>query len=99
LTDSDSAWYGTGASELNIGTVMKKRRHEVFLASKSHDYTYDGTMALFDQSLKRLQTTTSTCISTICSDDSQSSSNCSRSTAPARHSSGSATRVRSGTSA
>ena len=51
-----SAWYGTGASELNIGTVMKKRRSEVFLASKSHDYTYDGTMALFDQTLKRLQT-------------------------------------------
>jgi aryl-alcohol dehydrogenase-like predicted oxidoreductase len=51
-----SAWYGTGASELNIGTVMKKRRDEVFLASKSHDYTYDGTMALFDQTLKRLQT-------------------------------------------
>ncbi|HYK92063.1 MAG TPA: aldo/keto reductase [Acidobacteriota bacterium] len=51
-----SAFYGTGASELNIGTVMKKRRNEVFLASKSHNYTYDGTMALFDQSLKRLQT-------------------------------------------
>jgi aryl-alcohol dehydrogenase-like predicted oxidoreductase len=51
-----SAWYGTGASELNIGTVMKKRRNEVFLASKSHDYTYDGTMALFEQSLRRLQT-------------------------------------------
>ena len=51
-----SALYGTGASELNIGTVMKDRREEVFLASKSHDYTYDGTMALIDQSLKRLQT-------------------------------------------
>lgn len=51
-----SALYGTGASELNIGTVMKERREEVFLTSKSHDYTYDGTMALIDQSLKRLQT-------------------------------------------
>jgi aryl-alcohol dehydrogenase-like predicted oxidoreductase len=51
-----SAWYGTGASELNIGTVMRERRDEVFLASKSHDYTYDGTMALVQQSLKRLQT-------------------------------------------
>ncbi len=51
-----SAFYGTGASELNIGTVMKQRRNEVFLASKSHDYTYDGTMALFEQSLRRLQT-------------------------------------------
>jgi aryl-alcohol dehydrogenase-like predicted oxidoreductase len=51
-----SAAYGTGASELNIGTVMKERRDEVFLASKSHDYTYDGTMALVHQSLRRLQT-------------------------------------------
>ena len=51
-----SAFYGTGASELNIGTVMRERRDEVFLASKSHDYTYDGTMALVEQSLRRLQT-------------------------------------------
>jgi aryl-alcohol dehydrogenase-like predicted oxidoreductase len=51
-----SALYGNGASELNIGTVMSKRRDEVFLASKSHDYTYDGTMALVEQSLRRLQT-------------------------------------------
>jgi hypothetical protein len=51
-----SAAYGTGASELNIGTVMKERRNEVFLASKSHDYTYDGAMALVHQSLRRLQT-------------------------------------------
>jgi aryl-alcohol dehydrogenase-like predicted oxidoreductase len=51
-----SALYGHGASELNIGTVMRERRDEVFLASKSHDYTYDGTMALVQQSLRRLQT-------------------------------------------
>ncbi|MBN1812406.1 MAG: aldo/keto reductase [Anaerolineae bacterium] len=51
-----SALYGNGASELNIGTVMKERRDEVFLATKSHDYTYDGTMALVEQSLRRLQT-------------------------------------------
>jgi len=51
-----SAWYGTGASELNIGTVLRERRDQVFLASKSHDYTYDGTMALLQQSLRRLQT-------------------------------------------
>lgn len=48
--------YGNGASELNIGTVMKERRGEVFLASKSHNYTYDGTMALVEESLRRLQT-------------------------------------------
>lgn len=51
-----SAWYGSGASELTIGSVMRERRDEVFLASKSHDYTYDGTMALLEQSLRRLQT-------------------------------------------
>jgi aryl-alcohol dehydrogenase-like predicted oxidoreductase len=51
-----SALYGNGASELNIGTVIRERRDEVFLASKSHDYTYDGTMALVQQSLRRLQT-------------------------------------------
>lgn len=51
-----SAMYGDGASELNIGTVMRERRDQVFLASKSHDYTYDGTMALIQQTLRRLQT-------------------------------------------
>ena len=51
-----SARYGAGASELNIGMVMKERRDEVFLATKSHDDTYDGTMALISQSLRRLQT-------------------------------------------
>ncbi len=51
-----AAFYGDGASELNIGTVMRKRRNEVFLATKSHNYTYDGTMALIEQSLRRLQT-------------------------------------------
>jgi aryl-alcohol dehydrogenase-like predicted oxidoreductase len=48
--------YGSGGSETNIGYVMKERRNEVFLATKSQDYTYDGTMRLFEQSLRRLQT-------------------------------------------
>ena len=48
--------YGSGGSETNIGTVMKKRRDEVFLATKTHDRTYDGTLRLFEQSLNRLQT-------------------------------------------
>jgi hypothetical protein len=30
-----------GTSERNIGQVMKYRRNEVFLASKTHDRTYD----------------------------------------------------------
>lgn len=48
--------YGDGISETHIGMVMKERRKEVFLATKSHDFTYDGTMRLFEESLKRLQT-------------------------------------------
>lgn len=48
--------YGRGVSEEYIGMVMKERRNEVFLATKSHDYTYDGTMRMAEQSLKRLQT-------------------------------------------
>lgn len=45
-----------GHSERNMGQVMKTRRKEVFLASKTHDRTYDGSMRLLEQSLKNLQT-------------------------------------------
>ncbi len=48
--------YGRGISETYIGRVMKDRRDEVFLATKSHDYSYAGTMRLIEQSLERLQT-------------------------------------------
>ncbi len=48
--------YGRGTSETYIGRVMKERRGEVFLATKSHDYSYQGTMRLAEESLKRLQT-------------------------------------------
>ena len=48
--------YGGGISETYIGEVMKDRRDEVFLATKSHDYSYDGTLRLCEQSLERLQT-------------------------------------------
>jgi uncharacterized protein len=51
-----AASYGRGISEQYIGEVMKHRRDEVFLATKSHDRSYDGTMRLFEQSLKSLQT-------------------------------------------
>lgn len=62
-----AAWYGRptekipgdevrGHSERNIGQVMKYRRNEVFLASKTHDRTYDGSMRLLEKSLKNLQT-------------------------------------------
>ncbi len=62
-----AAWYGRpttaitqeeahGHSERNIGQVMKNRRKEVFLATKTHERTYDGSMRLMERSLKNLQT-------------------------------------------
>lgn len=45
-----------GTSERNMGKVLKYRRDEVFLATKTHDRTYDGSMRLLEQSLKNLQT-------------------------------------------
>lgn len=45
-----------GDAELKVGKVMKRRRGEVFLATKTHDRTKKGTTALLEQSLKRLQT-------------------------------------------
>lgn len=51
-----AAAYGRGISEQYIGEVMKTRRKEVYLASKTHDRTYDGSMRLLEQSLKNLQT-------------------------------------------
>lgn len=48
--------YSAGQSELNYGVVLAKRRNEVFLASKTGDRTYDGTMRSVEESLKRLQT-------------------------------------------
>jgi predicted aldo/keto reductase-like oxidoreductase len=53
--DTASA-YGGGNSEKNIGLVIKYRRHEVYLASKTHDRSYDGSMRLLETSLERLQT-------------------------------------------
>jgi len=48
--------YGGGQSELNYGEVLAKRRNEVFLATKTGERTYDGTMRSVEASLKRLQT-------------------------------------------
>jgi uncharacterized protein len=50
--------YGAGTSERNIGRVLRKRRSEVFLATKTLDRTYDGTMRLAESSLRNLQTDT-----------------------------------------
>jgi uncharacterized protein len=51
-----AALYGRGASETAIGEVMRTRRNEVFLASKTYDRSYDGSMRLLELTLKRLQT-------------------------------------------
>ncbi len=51
-----AASYGGGISQLNIGRVMKTRRSEVWLSTKTHDRTYDGSMKLLEESLKNLQT-------------------------------------------
>ena len=53
-----AARYGgdTPWSERYIGQVMKRRRGEVFLASKTHDRTRDGSLKLLEQSLELLQT-------------------------------------------
>ena len=48
--------YGRGDSESNIGRVMEYRREEVFLATKTPDRTYDGTMRQLEMSLERLRT-------------------------------------------
>ncbi|MGM0689745.1 MAG: aldo/keto reductase [Bacillota bacterium] len=48
--------YGRGDSESNIGRVMEYRRKDVFLATKTPDRTYDGTMYQLEKSLQRLRT-------------------------------------------
>jgi aryl-alcohol dehydrogenase-like predicted oxidoreductase len=48
--------YNKGQSETNYGQVLARRRGEVFLACKTSDRSYDGTMRSVEQSLKRLQT-------------------------------------------
>ncbi len=53
-----SARYGGEArwSEQYIGQVMKRRRREAFLATKTHDRTRDGSLRLLEKSLRLLQT-------------------------------------------
>ncbi|MHC4584661.1 MAG: aldo/keto reductase [Planctomycetota bacterium] len=47
--------YNNGQSETNYGQVLAHRRKEVFLACKTGDRSYDGTMKSVEQSLKRLR--------------------------------------------
>ncbi len=55
--DTAAAYGGTDRwSQRYIGEVMKRRRKEVYLASKTHDRTRDGSMKLIEQSLQLLNT-------------------------------------------
>lgn len=53
-----SARYGGDArwSEYYIGRVMKRRRADAFLASKTHDRSRDGSLRLLEQSFELLRT-------------------------------------------
>lgn len=48
--------YGAGQSETNVGRVMKTRRREVWLSSKTPKFTYDTAMKSLEESFQRLQT-------------------------------------------
>ncbi len=43
-------------SQRYLGQVMKRRRKEVYLASKTHDRTRDGSLKLLEESLRLLNT-------------------------------------------
>ncbi|MBT3384770.1 MAG: aldo/keto reductase [Prolixibacteraceae bacterium] len=45
-----------GTSERYVGQVLKTRRKETFIATKTHDRSYDGAMRHLEKSLKNLQT-------------------------------------------
>ena len=51
-----AAAYGRGRSQGYIGQVMKRRRSETFLATKTHNRTRDGSLRLLEESLRLLQT-------------------------------------------
>src|SRR5579875_3974245 len=53
-----SSIYGGPArwSEQYVGRVMKARRHEAFLATKTKERTRDGSMRMIEKSLQLLQT-------------------------------------------
>ncbi|WP_274361785.1 aldo/keto reductase [Paenibacillus thermotolerans] len=48
--------YSKGQSEERLGKALKHRRGEVWIATKTHDRTRDGSLRLLEESLKRLQT-------------------------------------------
>ncbi|MDH3601403.1 MAG: aldo/keto reductase [Candidatus Tectomicrobia bacterium] len=47
---------GARESETNIGKALRGDRHRVFLATKTHDRSRDGSLKLLDESLELLRT-------------------------------------------
>ncbi len=57
VTYFDTAYgYGQGKSEERYGRVLPAHRSKIWLATKTDDRTYDGTLRLVEGSLKRLRT-------------------------------------------
>jgi hypothetical protein len=53
----DTAWiYSDGQAETRLGKVVKHRRSEMWLATKTYDTTRDGARRQLETSLSRLQT-------------------------------------------
>jgi aryl-alcohol dehydrogenase-like predicted oxidoreductase len=53
----DTAWiYSQGQAETRLGKVVKHRRSEMWIATKTWDTTRDGALRQLEESLSRLQT-------------------------------------------
>jgi len=53
----DTAWaYSEGQAEQRLGLVVKERRNEMWIATKTTDTSRDGALKQLEQSLTRLQT-------------------------------------------
>jgi predicted aldo/keto reductase-like oxidoreductase len=53
----DTAWiYSNGQAETRLGKVVKHRRDEMWIATKTWDTTRDGALRQLEESLTRLQT-------------------------------------------
>jgi len=53
----DTAWvYSQGQAETRLGKVVKHRRKEMWIATKTNDRTRDGAVRQLETSLQRLQT-------------------------------------------
>lgn len=55
ITYCDTAPAYSGSQDY-YGAVLRERRREIFLASKTHDRTRDGSLRLLEESLRRLKT-------------------------------------------